>query len=100
MRAFQLFVNVDSSLGRVDCILLSDQNLMELLIEGFDDVTKRRYKDSEGMYLDVREWPHIKCDDDEKVIHIDIQTEGCSGSLEQVGRLSTSTALNGSSLPI
>ena len=79
MRAFQLFVNVDSSLGRVDYSLLSDQNL---LIEGFDDVTKRRYKDSEGMYLDVCEWPHIKCDDDEKVIHIDIQTEGCSGSLD------------------
>ena len=54
---------------------------MEMLIDGFDDETKKRYKDSEGMYLDVCKWSLIKCDDDEKVIHIGIDNENLSGSV-------------------
>ena len=53
MRASQIFLLVDLSLGRVDYRLLSDQALMELLFEGLDDKTKQEYQDPEGVYLDV-----------------------------------------------
>ena len=72
----------DPNLGRVDYNSLSDQTLMELLIEGFDDKTKKRYQDDHGMYLDVCEWPFIKYDDDERVIKIDIDSLHVSGSIE------------------
>ena len=59
---------MDPFLGRLDYSLLSDQALMEMLIEGFDDETKKKYQDDHGMYLDVCEWPNITCDEDESVI--------------------------------
>ena len=49
MCAFQLLLNVDPSLGRVNYSLMSDQTLMEMLIEGFDDGTKKEYQDDDGM---------------------------------------------------
>ena len=49
-------LSVDPSLGRVDYSALSDQTLIELLIDGFDDVTKEKYQDNEGTYLNVCEW--------------------------------------------
>ena len=82
MCAFELLLSVDPSLGRVDYSLMSDQTLMEMLIEGFGDETKKDYKDGEGMYLDVCEWSGIKCDDNERVIEIDIVKDDLSGSLE------------------
>ena len=67
MCAFQLLLSVDPSLGRVDHSLLSDQTLMEMLFDGFDDKTKNKYKDNNGMYLDVCKWSRITCDDDHRV---------------------------------
>ena len=61
---------------------MPDQTLMEILMEGFDDETKKEYKDCEGMYLDVCEWSCVKCDDDQKVIEIDIESSNITGSLE------------------
>ena len=55
---------------------------MEMLIDGFGDETKKEYQDNDGMYLDVCEWLCIECDDDERVIEIDIRREGLSGSLQ------------------
>ena len=81
MCAFQLFLSVDPFLGRLDYSLLSDQALMEMLIEGFDDETKKKYQDDHGMYLDVCEWPKIKCDEDESVIDIDINSINMSGTI-------------------
>ena len=82
MCAFRLFLSVDSSLGRLDYSLLPDQALMEMLIEGFDDDTKKRYQDKHGMYLDVCEWSCVRCDEDESVIAIDIDSRHVRGSLE------------------
>ena len=79
MCAFQLFLSVDPSLGRVDYNSLSDQTLMEMLIEGFDEETKRRYQDSHEMYLNVCELSCVVCDDDERVIEINIDSETVSG---------------------
>ena len=45
---------------------------MEMLIDGFDDETKKRYQDKHCIYLDVCEWSCVRCDEDESVIGIDI----------------------------
>ena len=82
MCASQLFLSTDSSLGRVGYSLFSDQTLMEMLVDGFDDETKEEYQDNHGMYLDVCGWSCIKCDDDERVVQIELGSETLSGSLE------------------
>ena len=82
MYVFQLFLSADSSLGRVDYTLMSDQTLTEMLIEGFDDETKKKYQDKNEMYLDVCEWSCVKCDGNQRVTEIDIIIDGLSGSLE------------------
>ena len=82
MCAFRLFLSVDSSLGRLDYSLLPDQALMEMLIEGFHDDTKKRYQDKHGMYLDVCECSCVRFDEDESVIEIDINSRHVRGSLE------------------
>ena len=82
MCSFQLLLSVDPSLGRVDYSLLSDQTLMEMLIEGFDDGTKKNYKDKNGMYLNMCKCSSIKCDADERVTEIRINSGSTSGSLE------------------
>ena len=82
MRSLQLFLSVDPSLGRIDYSLMSDQALMEMLIEGFDDESKKTYQDSHGMYLDVCEWSGISCDDDERVVEITLDSGSITGSLE------------------
>ena len=81
MCALQLFLSVDPSLGRVDYGLLSDQTLMEMLLDGFDNETKKEYQDNDGMYLDVYKWQSIKCDDDDRVSEIQINSRHVSGSL-------------------
>ena len=48
MYAFQIFLSVDPSLGRVDYGLFSDQTLMEMLLEGFDDETKKKISRQRG----------------------------------------------------
>ena len=82
MCSLQLFLSVDPSLGRIDYSLMSDQALMEMLIEGFDDESKKRYQDSHGMYLDVCELSRISCDDDERVVEIALDSGSITGSLE------------------
>ena len=82
MCAFHLCLAVDPSLGRVDYSLMSDQTLTEMLIEGFDAHSKKQYQDSEGMYLDVCEWSCVTCDDDQRVVKIDMDCTNVSGSLE------------------
>ena len=81
MCVFQLFLSVDPSLGRVDYSLMSDQTLMEMLFEGFDDRIKKRYKDNDETYIDVSEWSCVKCDDAQRAIEIGIDSGHVSGSL-------------------
>ena len=82
MCAFQLFVCVDPSLGHVDYSSFSDQTLMEMLIEGFDDVTKSEYQESDGTYLNFCRKSCITCDHDESVLEIDIDSENASGIID------------------
>ena len=82
MCAFQLFFSVDPSLGRVDYRLFSDQTLMEMFVDGFDDSTNKMLQDNEGMYLDVCKWSCVTCDDDHRVIKVDMERPDVGGSLE------------------
>ena len=72
----------DPNLGRVDYNSLSDQTLMEMLFDGFDDEAKKKYQDNEGMYLDVCDWSCVTCDDDERVIKIDADSSKITGSIQ------------------
>ena len=75
MCAFRILLAVDSSLGRVDYSSLSDQTLMEILIDGFDDETTKRYRDEDGMFIDVCDWECITCDADKRVVGINLEDD-------------------------
>ena len=55
---------VDQALGRLDNHSLSDQALMEMLIDGMEEEHKELYQDENGNFLDVCEWEGIECADD------------------------------------
>ena len=59
----------DSSLGRIDKASLSDQTLMELVVDGLKGY-KRILQDEHGIYLDVWEWPDIECNPENQVTKI------------------------------
>ena len=82
MCVFQVILSADSSLGRVDYSSFSDQALVELLIDGFDDETKATLQSHDGMYLDVCKWSCIMCDGDDRVIEINIDSRHVSGLLQ------------------
>ena len=82
MCTFRLFLSVDPSLGRVDYSSMSDQTLVEMLIDGFDDETKKTFQDSEGAYLDVCKCSGVECNDYERVIEIYVNNANVSGSVE------------------
>ena len=86
MCGFQILLGVDASLGRLDYSLMPDQALMEMLVEGLNDETKKKYQDKHGMYLDVCEWSGINCDAHQRVIRIsigiDVSSENVRSLLE------------------
>ena len=47
---------IDSALGRIDYTTMSDQCLMELLIEGLEEDWKVPFEDSNGDFRDIEEW--------------------------------------------
>ena len=71
----------DPNLGRVDYNSLSDQTLMEMLIDGLDEETKEKFQDTDKMYLDVCEWDFVKCDADNRVVEICARSK-LSGSIQ------------------
>ena len=82
MCASQLFLSADLSLGRVDYSLMSDQSLMEMLIDGLDDEIKEKYQDNNGMYIDVCGWSITRCDDHDRVIEVNIDIRYANGSVD------------------
>ena len=71
----------DPNLGRVDYSSLSDQTLMEMLIDGLDEETKEKFQDTDKTYLDVCEWDFVKCDSANRVVEICARGK-LSGSIE------------------
>ena len=70
MYSFVVLRSADVALGRADYSTFSDQTLMELLFEGFEEEAKQTYQDEHGLYLDVCDWSCVTCDSDERVTRI------------------------------
>ena len=79
-------LTVDPSLGRLSYESLSDQALMEMLIEGTADSTKRHFQDNNGAYLDVCEWSGTTCDASDNVVSFAIK-EGNRWNIQFDGTL-------------
>ena len=62
---------VDPSLGRLDYESLSDQALMEMLIDALPTEEKAMFKDANGNFQDVCEWTNMDCTDERvtEVLH-------------------------------
>ena len=73
---------VDSSLGRLDFSLMSDQARMELLVEGLDANFLEVQQDDNGEFLDVCEWDGVHCDESETVTSVSL-----SGAYSGLARL-------------
>ena len=70
-------VCVDPALGRLDYSTMSTQALMEMFAEGLTPESKEIFQDDQGNYLDIEDWPGIKCGSDDLVIEWkDIHLEG------------------------
>ena len=63
---------VDPALGRLDYDSLSDQALMEMLIDGMRNRSKKGLKDESGNFLDVSEWDCIEFSDEGRVAKVDL----------------------------
>ena len=65
---------IDPSLGRLDYESLSDQALMEMLIDQMCFKEKNYFQDENGNYKDVSEWPGVQCSDsdDDRVVEIEL----------------------------
>ena len=50
--------------------MLSDQTLMEILVEGFSELTKEKLQEADGTFRDVCQWTGVKCDDNGRVVVI------------------------------
>ena len=74
-------LTADPNLGRVDYGSFSDQTLMEMFFEGFDEETKRRRQDTERVYLDVCKSKGVECDREARVIKLTM-SKCKSGSLQ------------------
>ena len=74
---------LDPSLGRFDRAALSDQLLMELLIEHLKRPCTRKFREPAGSFLDVCAWEGVTCDADANVTQI-IFTDDIDNILEEL----------------
>ena len=65
-----LLVLPDYSIGHLEFNGLSDQKLMELLIENMHMRPKRQFRDETGAYKDACKWPGVECNGRRCVINI------------------------------
>ena len=63
-----LLLTLDPHLGRVDISTLSEQTLMEMVVENLSDDTKKAFQDENEMFLDVCKWRIVECDEDGQVV--------------------------------
>ena len=81
MHFYALCLLSQDPLGRLHLDDLSQQQRMELFIEGLTEGTKTEFQDSEGDFLPVCAWPDVECDDDGIVTKISIRN-AAAGELD------------------
>ena len=57
-------LSIDPALGRLDYDSLSDQALMEMLVEGIAQSKKAEFQDTHGNYRDTCDWSGTFCKDE------------------------------------
>ena len=67
-----VILTADPFLGKFDQLSLSDQALMELLVQCFDDKAQKRYRDQGGNFIDISEWAIVRCNDEGIVTYLDL----------------------------
>ena len=67
---FQLILSADSSIGRFDKNSLSDQTLMELLVDRLTHQAKYILRDSTEEFKDKCTWECVTCDVEDNVVQI------------------------------
>ena len=65
-----LFLTADTPIGRFDPSMLSPQESMELLVEGFNPEIRRLFQRDDGEYRSFKEWPHVACNRDGDIVLI------------------------------
>ena len=75
MASLPTLCTADASLGRFDIPSISQQQLMEMLIENINEAAKVEYRSGRtGEYLDVCTWLGIECDVDKNVTSIEFDS--------------------------
>ena len=74
------FIAADQALGRFNRHLLSDQQVMELIVQDLDPVWTERFRSPDGLFLNVDRWPGITTDPDRNVVSFEFAS-GFTGSL-------------------
>ena len=74
------FIATDQALSRFDRHLLSDQQVMELIIQDLEPVWTARFHSSDGLFLNVDRWPGITTDPERNVVSFEFAS-GFTGSL-------------------
>ena len=77
----QIFLAIDPSLGRLDYASLSDQALMEMLIDKMSEDVKSQFQDTSGNFDDVCDWSCVACAGD-CVIGVSLPGSHLHGTLE------------------
>ena len=78
MHCAPLLLEIDPALGRLDPMLLSNQAMMELLIQGCTDASKAMLQDANGEYEEYTAWDIVQsAHEDESIFFMpDIHLEG------------------------
>ena len=80
---FTVLPSADPALGRLDYHSLSDRALMEMLIGGMFEQSKRVFEDSSGNFLDIVDWPGVNLhENDEHVASIEFKDYCFTGPFE------------------
>ena len=80
MFQIQSFITIDTSFDRIIYNSMSDQECMEVLVQGLSDASTRHFQDRNGSYLDVCDWRGVSCDAEKNVTEIDF-LEGMEGTV-------------------
>ena len=70
MKTILKLLAIDEALGRVDPMTLSDQAMMEILVDGLSEDSKVGFCTEQGQLKDVCEWTGVECTPEGKVSKI------------------------------
>ena len=69
-----LCLSADPSAGRFDASMLSDQAMLELLAQGFDEDSQERFQEN-GEFLEFSKWEIVEDSDEHNVLRLNVTPE-------------------------